>query len=96
MARRNSHYKKKKNLYIPIATIIIIGILGIQLIGLYSKLCGYEKKEALLREQLNDARTTEEELKEYEAYTQSDEFIKNTARSKLGLVGENEIVFKEK
>ena len=35
-----------------------------------------------------------EEVKEYEAYVQTDEYIKETAEDKLGLVNPNEIIFK--
>ena len=93
---RTQPKKNKRKWYIPIATAIIVGVLGFQLINLYSKLSGYRAQEAELVEQLEEAKTTEQELVEYEEYTKSDEFIKNTARSKLGLVGENEIIFKEK
>ena len=35
-----------------------------------------------------------EEVKEYEKYVQTDEYIKETAEDKLGLVNPNEIIFK--
>lgn len=93
---RKQPKNNKRKWYIPIATAIIVAVLGFQLINLYSKLSGYKAQEAELAEELEEAKTTEQELVEYEEYTKSDEFIKNTARSKLGLVGENEIIFKEK
>ena len=34
------------------------------------------------------------EKKEYEKYVQTDEYIKETAEDKLGLVNPNEIIFK--
>jgi len=33
-------------------------------------------------------------VKEYEKYVQTDEYIKETAEDKLGLVNPNEIIFK--
>lgn len=96
---RSKHRKRirtKKNWYVPIATLIIIGVLGFQIISMYSKLSGYRDKKASLEKELSEALTTKQELIDYEIYTQSDEYIKNTARNKLGLVGENEIVFREK
>lgn len=91
-----SKVKRKKNWYIPFFTIIIIGVLGFQLISLYMKLSDYRAIKADLEKQYKDAQVTEQELVDYEAYTQSDEYIQNTARSKLGMVKENEIVFREK
>lgn len=64
-------------------------------VSLYKKIEGYEgKKENIVQEiAREDERTKEiEDLKEY---MQSDEYAEVTAREKLGLVKENEIVFKE-
>ena len=35
-----------------------------------------------------------EDVKEYDKYVQTDEYIKETAEDKLGLVNPNEIIFK--
>lgn len=94
--KRTKRIRTKKNWYVPVATLLIIGVLGFQLLSLYSKLSGYRDKKDSLEKELSEALTTKQELIDYEAYTQSDEYIKNTARSKLGLVGENEIIFREK
>lgn len=93
---RKTSKKNKRKWYIPVATIIIVGVLGFQLFSLYAKLSGYRAQEEKLTQELEEAKVTEQELVEYEAYTKSDEYIRNTARNKLGLVGENEIIFKEK
>ena len=86
----------RKAWYIYVATFVIIGILGYQLISLYASLSDSREREYALEKELAEAKDAQKELAEYEAYTQSDEYVKNTARNKLGLVGENEIVFKEK
>lgn len=93
-------YKKRvstnRNWYVPVAIIAVILVLGIQLVSLYSKISVLNERQEILEKELSDAKATQEELVEYEEYTNSDEYVKNTARSKLGLVGENEIIFKEK
>lgn len=94
MKRRYSKPNKKK-LYIPIVTGAIMVILGIQLISLYSKLSGYREREAYLIKEVEAAEQTAGDLEDYEAYTHSEEYICNTARTRLGLVKENEIIFKE-
>ena len=38
----------------------------------------------------------QKELEEYEAYTQTQEYIEDTAKSKLGLVYKDQIIFKER
>lgn len=94
MARRR--IKQKRKWYIPFMVIAVVFVLGFQLMGLYTKLSDYKSREAALTKELEDAMTTKEELTDYEAYTKTDEYIQNLARTKLGLVKENEIIFKEK
>ena len=45
-----------------------------------------EKEQAKLNEENKD-------IKEYESYVKTDEFVEDTAREKLGLVYPNEIIF---
>lgn len=96
MKKYKKRVKAKRNWYVPVAIIAVILVLGIQLISLYSKISVLNDRQEVLEKELSDAKTTQEELVEYEEYTNSDDYVKNTARSKLGLVGENEIIFKEK
>ena len=37
-----------------------------------------------------------EDLSEYEEYIKSDEYVEDTAKKKLGLIFDNEIIFREK
>lgn len=88
--------RQKKKWYIPIVASALILILGIQLFTLYTKLSDYRDKEAVLATRLEAAQAQSQELADYEAYTKTDEYILNTARSKLGMIKENEVIFKEK
>lgn len=89
-----NHNKQKKKWYIPVMAIALVFVLGTQLISLYSKLNDYRAREAALASQLEDAEAVRQELIDYEAYTHTDEFIRNTARNKLGMVMANETIFK--
>ena len=55
----------------------------------------YLAKEKELSVQLEEATEEQQKLADYERYTQSQEYIEEVAKSKLGLVYNNEIVFKE-
>lgn len=88
--------KRKRKWYVPIAVLTVTIILGIQVFNLYSKLSFYENKRARLMEELDAAMATEQELSDYEAYTKTEEYIINMARTKLGLVKDNEIIFKQR
>lgn len=96
--RRTYKKPKQKRItwYIPVAVVLVTGFLGFQLLGLYSKLSTYEERKSELMVELEEAKAKEQELSDYEAYTETDEYFQNTARTKLGLVKENEIIFKEK
>ena len=45
---------------------------------------------------LGQERDRQEELKEYEEYIESQEYIEDQAQSKLGLLYDNQIIFREK
>ena len=62
---------------------------------LYKEDQTYIAKEKELNEQLEDATEEQQQLADYEQYTQSQQYIEEVAKSKLGLVYNNEIVFKE-
>ena len=52
-------------------------------------------QEAELKSELESQQEKQEELENYENYIQSDEYKESVAQSKLGLVHENEIIFRE-
>jgi len=70
-------------------------VMSIQIVKLYKEDQTYIAKEKELNEQLEDATEEQQQLADYEQYTQSQQYIEEVAKSKLGLVYNNEIVFKE-
>lgn len=76
--------------------IILTVAFSIQIFNLFGKLHSYREREEVLKIELEAANARGDELSEYEKYTQTDEYIRNTARTKLGLVKENEVIFREK
>lgn len=53
----------------------------------------YEKQITQLKKEKKEADKRAEELKEYEEYVKTDEYIEEVAREKLGLVYKDEIIF---
>lgn len=91
-------YAKKKTsarLYIFIVIGLLLAIMVFQLVSLSQKQKNYAREEENLRKELALEQVKSEELKDYEAYTKTVEYIENMARMKGGLVKENEIVFRE-
>lgn len=54
-------------------------------VSLWSRNNAYKAQEAELQAQIEAEETRSEEIKEYEAYVQTDEYIRETAEDKLHL-----------
>ncbi len=92
--------KRRKNganagtLSIIVIVLIFVVAMSIQIYKLKEKDKLLAEREEHLMQQLTEEQLREEELKELDLYTRSMEYIKDMA-NKLGLVYENEIIFKE-
>ena len=53
------------------------------------------ERQAQLEAQLDDEKQRQQELEEYEAYTGTMQYIIDVAKSKLGLLFKDEIIFRE-
>jgi len=74
--------------------IVFVVVMSIQILKLKQKDELLMEREQNLEQQLAQEEQRAEELKELNLYTRSMEYIKEMA-NKLGLVFENEIIFKE-
>lgn len=74
--------------------ICLTGALGVGSLRLHAKSVKYQKQEAELKDQIADEKERSKEVKEYEEYVKTDDYIKQTAEDKLNLVDPNEIIFK--
>ena len=92
--------KRKKNsnnagtMSIIFIVLVFLVVMSIQIYKLKQKDDILAEREQNLMEQLSEEMQREDELKELDLYTRSMEYIKEMA-NKLGLVYENEIIFKE-
>ena len=80
---------------IGIVVMVLLVIMGAQIVRLSQKLEDKEARISELQEQYEEELLRTSELEELEAYMQSDEYIEEMARSKLGLVYDDEIIYKE-
>ena len=74
--------------------LVFVAVMSIQIYKLKEKDELLKEREEGLMQQLEEEIQREEDLKELDLYTRSMEYIKDMA-NKLGLVYENEIIFKE-
>ena len=97
--KRTYRYRRKDNqlgkLSVTIIVMTLVGIMSVQIMNLYQKDQAYIAQEASLEKQRAKEENRQQELEEYEAYTKTQEYIEDTAKSKLGLIYKGEIIFKE-
>ena len=75
--------------------LAFVAVMSVQIVKVYQKDQEYISRQEELVQQLEDESERAEDLKEYEAYTKSQQYVEDTAKSKLGLAYDNEIIFKD-
>lgn len=93
-------YRKRKNqtgrASIACIVVILLLFMSVQILKLYQKDQEYIAREAGLLTEYELETERAEQLSDYEEYIGSQEYVEDTAKSKLGMVYDNEIIFKEK
>lgn len=73
---------------------LLICVLTVNAVTLQARNKDYMQQEAELKAQISEQEERAEEVKEYQKYVKTDEYIKEVAEEKLGLVDPDEIIFK--
>lgn len=79
-----------------IVILFLIVAMSVAMILLIRKDLNLKEVEAKKRAQLQEQQEIAQELNDKERYTQTSEYVENTAKNKLGLVREDETIFREK
>ena len=93
MSRRANQTGK---MCVTLIVLALIGVMSVQIVNLYQKDQQLIAQEKLLQKQMETELSRQQEIEEYEAYTKTQEYVEEIAKSKLGLVYKDEIIFKEK
>lgn len=95
--RQRNHNKQNKTGMICISFIVLCLMVGVstQIFRLYEKNQAYKIREQQLTGQLEQEQERQEEIAACEEYVNTPEYIEELAKTKLGLVNDNEIIFKE-
>lgn len=88
------YYHRRSMIIISAVLGLLMGVAGVGSVRLYARNESYKGQEAELEAQIEEAKKRSEEVKAYEEYVKTDEYIKDIAEEKLGLVDPNEIIFK--
>ena len=87
-------YHKKSMMLISMILVLLVGVLAVNAVSLRSRNAQYKKQEAELEAQIKEEKKRAKEVEAYEAYVKTDDYVKEIAEEKLGLVDPNEIIFK--
>ena len=90
MSIRRSSKKRGGTLSVAVIVVAFLIVMIFQIVQLKNKETAYAQQTAELNKQLKD------EINALADYMQSDQYIEDMAKSKLGLAYDNEIIFKEK
>lgn len=99
-SKKRKNKKKLANNYLGMAAIavvvlILLGGLTWKSQSLKARIAVYDAKAAALQSSIEEEQERTKEIDELKEYMQTDEYIAETARDKLGLIKDNEIVFEE-
>ncbi len=93
--RRRGNSNRAGKMCISLIVLAFGVVMSIQIYNVYQKNEDYAARQEVLEQQLQDEIDRQEEIEEYEAYTQSQDYVEDVAQGKLGLLYDNQIVFRE-
>lgn len=97
--RRKARGKKDGNrtgkLCISLIMILFAAVMSVQIVKIYQKDQEYINRQEALEQQYAGELDRRNRIEEESRYTQSREYVEDIAKSKLGLIYGNEIIFRE-
>ncbi|HAX53578.1 FtsB family cell division protein [Muricomes intestini] len=94
--RRSSGFgsHKRSVTVITVILVLLVCVLSVNALTLQAKNKDYKQQEEELRTQIKEQKERTKEIEEYKEYVKTDEYVKEMAEEKLGLVDPGEIIFK--
>ena len=96
MSIRRSSKKRGGTLSVAVIVVAFLIVMIFQIVQLKNKETAYAQQTAELNKQLKEETERTDEINALADYMQSDQYIEDMSKSKLGLAYDNEIIFKEK
>ena len=94
MSGRRRH-RSAGRMSVSIIVLAFLVIITIQIVQLKKTDQSYAAQETKLENQIAEETKRSEELLDLEEYMQTLDYVEDTAKTKLGLVYDNEIIYKE-
>lgn len=99
MSRKIAFRKKRQNrlgmILVSMVVLMLLGVITLNSLELRATSESYLSQKEELLSKIEDEKMRTEEIEEYEKYTQTKKYIEEIAKDKLGLVYDNEIIFKK-
>ena len=95
-AKAANYQNKAVMLVITFVVCILLAVLVVEGHKVDQKIAANAKEIENVQSQIEDENQRTEDIKALQEYMKSDEYIEKEAKEKLGLVKDNEIIFKEK
>jgi len=99
MARRIAYRKRPQNrlsmVLVSVVVLLLLAAVSVASMDLQEQLDTYNARKEQLSRQIAAEEERKLEIEEYRKYTQTKKFAEEYAKEKLGLVYEDEILFKE-
>lgn len=97
--RTGRAYRRRSHLGAWGIIVIVLAVFGVSAVGsiqLKQKNYTYQAREEALLEAIAEEEKRAEEISALEAYTRTKKYVEDVAKEKLGLVYEDEIIFKSR
>ena len=98
MSRKVAFRKKRQNrlgmILVSIVVLMLLGVITLNSFELRATSNHYQNQKEELLSKIEDEKLRTDEIADYEKYTQTKKYIEEIAKDKLGLVYDNEIIFK--
>ena len=92
--RKGMRSHRRSVVLVMTALVILVAVVSVNAVTLRAKEKAYKAQEIELAEQIEKEKARAKEIDELEKYVGTDEYVEEVAKEKLGLVYENEIIFK--
>ena len=93
---RHVNRHKRSMLAVSVVIVLLMAVVSVNAISLREKDRMYQAQEIELKKQIEEEKERSVQIDELEKYVGTDEYVEEVAKDKLGLVNENEIIFKAK
>lgn len=92
--RRRRSQNRFAMMSISAVIVVFLAVISIKSIELQAKNDTYAAREAVLTKEIKAEQERTDQIEEYKKYVKTKKYVEEVAKDKLGLVYDNEVIFK--